>query len=217
MCLQSCSWRISLQRHKLERSMTSYSPNSVLWIHHEFEGGVRCIFVYMYILTCTWPLALRKYNSSIPNTEKLGACPRLHDANGRKMAKKLRGDFRRPYATLVSSSSSASTTVYQQFLILPFHPMIQIDQRSWSRLPTELRCLRNGWAWLRAVPPMLSTVWGAADERGGFSNAQATAASGKISSSYMIPWYYFLKFEFTSFKKFWNKIVDVNKICVYSL
>jgi hypothetical protein len=39
MCLQICSWQISLQRHKLKRSMTSYSPNLVLWIHHEFEGG----------------------------------------------------------------------------------------------------------------------------------------------------------------------------------
>src|SRR4051812_26624260 len=39
MCLQIYSWRISLQRHRPERSMISYSPNSVLWIHHEFEGG----------------------------------------------------------------------------------------------------------------------------------------------------------------------------------
>jgi hypothetical protein len=47
MCLQSYSWRTSLQRHRLERSMISYSPNSVLWIHHEFEGGVRCIYLYI--------------------------------------------------------------------------------------------------------------------------------------------------------------------------
>jgi hypothetical protein len=62
--------------------MTCYSPNSVLLIHHEFEGGVRCIFVHVYfphllggflhILTCTCnymlrPLALREYNLSIPN------------------------------------------------------------------------------------------------------------------------------------------------------
>jgi hypothetical protein len=36
-----------LQRHKLECSIVSFSPNSVLWIHHVFEGGsVRAIFVY---------------------------------------------------------------------------------------------------------------------------------------------------------------------------
>jgi hypothetical protein len=33
--------------------MTSYSPNSVLWIHPEFEGGVRvdlCILYFAHML-----------------------------------------------------------------------------------------------------------------------------------------------------------------------
>jgi hypothetical protein len=69
MCLQSYSWRISLQRHRLEHNMISYSLNSVLWIHHEFEGGVRCILylphllggflhiyiMYMYYICGLWP------------------------------------------------------------------------------------------------------------------------------------------------------------------
>jgi hypothetical protein len=31
--------------------MISYSPNSVLWIHHEFGGGggVRCIYLYIVV------------------------------------------------------------------------------------------------------------------------------------------------------------------------
>ena len=33
------SRRISSQRHKLERNMGSFSPNSMLLNHHEFEGG----------------------------------------------------------------------------------------------------------------------------------------------------------------------------------
>src|SRR3954471_10608085 len=46
MCLQIYSWRISLRRHRPERGMISYSPNSVLWIHHEFEGeGVLDVYI----------------------------------------------------------------------------------------------------------------------------------------------------------------------------
>ena len=39
MCLQSYSWRIFSRRPRLEHSIAFSSPNSVLWIHHEFEGG----------------------------------------------------------------------------------------------------------------------------------------------------------------------------------
>jgi hypothetical protein len=87
MCLPSYSWQTSLQRHRLERSMISYSPNSVLCIHHEFEGGgVRCIYLYivvflyvrrflaylhLYLYYILWPLAPREYNLSIPNNSVL--------------------------------------------------------------------------------------------------------------------------------------------------
>jgi hypothetical protein len=39
MCLNSYSWQTSLQRPRLEQNIVSFSPNLVLWIHHEFEGG----------------------------------------------------------------------------------------------------------------------------------------------------------------------------------
>src|SRR3954469_25269410 len=38
MCPLSYSWRTSSRMHGLERSMSSFSPNSVLLTHHEFEG-----------------------------------------------------------------------------------------------------------------------------------------------------------------------------------
>ena len=62
--------------------MTSYSPNSVLWIHHEFEGGVRVdlyilyfaqmlgAFLYiahLYMYYILWPLAPWEYKLLIPN------------------------------------------------------------------------------------------------------------------------------------------------------
>ncbi|WVZ76752.1 LOW QUALITY PROTEIN: hypothetical protein U9M48_024695 [Paspalum notatum var. saurae] len=39
MCLRSCSLQICLPRVILELNMVFFSPNSVLLIHHEFEGG----------------------------------------------------------------------------------------------------------------------------------------------------------------------------------
>jgi hypothetical protein len=39
MCLPSCSWQTSSRRPRPERSIASFSPNSVLLIHHEFERG----------------------------------------------------------------------------------------------------------------------------------------------------------------------------------
>jgi hypothetical protein len=38
MCLQSSSWQISSRRLRLTLIISFTSPNSVLLIHHEFEG-----------------------------------------------------------------------------------------------------------------------------------------------------------------------------------
>ena len=53
MCLSSCSWQISSRRSRLERNMDFISPNSLLLIHHEFEGegGVLELY-YVSMYTC---------------------------------------------------------------------------------------------------------------------------------------------------------------------
>jgi hypothetical protein len=42
----SFSWLIYSPRHILELNIGSISPNSVWLIHLEFEGDVRCIFMF---------------------------------------------------------------------------------------------------------------------------------------------------------------------------
>jgi hypothetical protein len=50
ICLQSSSWQISSQRLRLALITSFTSLNSVLLIHHEFEGGIRYLLAFSIIV-----------------------------------------------------------------------------------------------------------------------------------------------------------------------
>jgi uncharacterized ion transporter superfamily protein YfcC len=50
ICLQSFSWQISSRRLKLALIINFISSNSVLLIHHEFEGGIRYVLAFSMIV-----------------------------------------------------------------------------------------------------------------------------------------------------------------------
>jgi hypothetical protein len=50
MCLQSFSWQISSRRLGLTLIISFVSPNLVLLIHDEFEGGIRYVLAFSIIV-----------------------------------------------------------------------------------------------------------------------------------------------------------------------
>jgi hypothetical protein len=77
MCIPSYSWRISSQRHRLERNIGSFSPNSILLTHHEFEGGRG---LDMYSLVFLFSHSIRGFLHIVHTCTCIGLCPPVNDS-----------------------------------------------------------------------------------------------------------------------------------------
>jgi hypothetical protein len=92
MCLQSCSWQIFSRKLRLAAIISFTSPNSVFLIHHEFEGGVRCILPFSIIVffqgvLCIFLLHVHVYIWASGPQMNIGAIPNttlVAPASGRR-------------------------------------------------------------------------------------------------------------------------------------